>query len=61
MKKIWRYFSSVYDEGKKTVWPSRQTVFRHTVTVVVVVAIFSALFAGIDYGFQQLVLISIAR
>jgi len=61
MKKAWQYFRSVFEEGKKIVWPTRQMIIRHTAMVIVVVVIASALFAGIDYGFQQLVLASIAR
>lgn len=61
MRKIWQYFRSVFEEGKKIVWPTRQIIIRHTVMVVVVVVIASALFAGVDYGFQQLVLASLAR
>lgn len=55
------YFRSVVDEGKKVVWPSRQTVLRHTGMVIIVVLISSAIFAGVDYLFQQLVLASITR
>lgn len=61
MRKIWQYFRSVYEEGKKIVWPTRQMIVRHTIMVIIVVVIASALFAGVDYGFQQLVLASIAR
>lgn len=61
MRNIWQYFRSVFEEGKKIVWPTRQMIIRHTLVVVIVVVIASALFAGIDYGFQQLVLASIAR
>jgi preprotein translocase SecE subunit len=61
IKKIWQYFRSVFEEGKKVVWPTRQVIIRHTLTVIAVVIIASALFAGVDYGFQQLVLASIAR
>ncbi|MEX0594763.1 MAG: preprotein translocase subunit SecE [Patescibacteria group bacterium] len=55
------YFRTVYEEGKKVVWPTRQMVIKHTGMVIVVVAISAAVFTGIDYGFQQLVLISITR
>lgn len=55
------YFRSVIDEGKKVVWPNRQTIFRHTVMVVITVVISAAIFASIDYGFQQLVLASLKR
>lgn len=61
MRKIWQYFRSVYEEGKKIVWPTRQMIVRHTIMVIIVVVIASALFVGVDYGFQQLVLASIAR
>ncbi len=55
------YLRSVIDEGKKVVWPSRPTVLRHTLMVIVSVAIAAALFAGVDYGFQQLVMASLTR
>ena len=60
IKKILDYFRSVLDEGKKVVWPTKEIILRHTVMVVVVTVIAAAIFAGVDYGFQQLVLLSIS-
>lgn len=55
------YFRSVLDEGKKVVWPTREIVLRHTVMVVIVMIISAAIFAGVDYVFQQLVVLSISK
>jgi len=53
------FFASVIDEGKKVVWPSRETVIRHTVMVVVSVGISILIFASIDFGLEKLVLLAI--
>ncbi|MEX1052205.1 MAG: preprotein translocase subunit SecE [Patescibacteria group bacterium] len=55
------YFRSVLAEGKKVVWPNRQTIIRHTAMVTISVIVAAVVFAGVDYGFQQLVLASLAR
>ena len=61
IKKAIDYFRSVIEEGKKVVWPTREIILRHTVMVVIVMVVAAAVFAGVDYGFQQLVLLSIAK
>jgi len=53
------FVRTAVEEGKKVVWPSRQVVARHTVMVVVSVAIAAVVFAGVDYGLQKLVIYSI--
>ena len=53
------FFGSVIEEGKKVVWPTRQVVIRHSVMVIVSVAIATLIYASIDYGLQQLVLVAI--
>lgn len=53
------FVRTAVEEGKKVVWPSRQTVIRHTVMVVISVTIAALFFAGIDYGLQKLVIFSI--
>ncbi|MEK9167429.1 MAG: preprotein translocase subunit SecE [Patescibacteria group bacterium] len=53
------FLGSVVDEGKKVVWPTRDIVIRHTVMVIVSVAIATLIFASIDFGLQKLVIISI--
>ncbi len=55
------YFRSVIEEGKKVVWPTRQTIVRHTAMVTISVIIAAAIFASVDYGFQQLVLASLTK
>lgn len=55
------YFRSVIEEGKKVVWPSRPTILRHTAMVAISVIVAAAIFASVDYGFQQLVLASLTR
>ena len=41
-------------EFRKIVWPSRETLFKHTVTVIVVSLIFGAYIALNDFGFGWL-------
>lgn len=50
---------STIDELKKVVWPSRDTVVRHTIMVIVSVAVAVLIFASLDYGLQKLVLAAI--
>lgn len=53
------YVASSIEEGKKVVWPSREIVLRHTLMVVVSVAIAVLIFSSIDYGLQKLVILAI--
>ena len=41
-------------EFRKIVWPSRETLIKHTITVVMVSAMFGALIAAYDGIFGQL-------
>ncbi len=54
-----QFVRTAIEEGRKVVWPTRQLVLRHTVMVIVSVAIAAVIFAGIDYGLQKLVIASI--
>ena len=38
-------------EFRRIVWPSKQVLFKHTVTVVAVSALFGAYIALMDFGF----------
>ena len=51
------FFSSVIDEGKKVIWPSRTTIINHGVMVVSTVVLSTLLVAGVDYCFQQLLIL----
>ena len=44
----------VYEELTKVVWPTRDTVVRITMIVIVGVSILSSIFVGVDYIFRQL-------
>lgn len=55
------FFTSVIDEGKKVVWPARGVVIRHTIMVVVSVAVAVLIFASVDYGLQKLVIFAINK
>jgi preprotein translocase SecE subunit len=57
---VWSYFQSVATEARKVVWPSRETVLRHTLMVVVSVAVAVLIFGGADYGLQKLVILAIS-
>lgn len=53
------FIRTAVEEGRKVIWPSRELVVRHTIMVIVSVAIATLLFAGVDYGLQKLVIYSI--
>lgn len=61
MNKALRFFPSVVDEGKKVIWPNRATVTNHSVMVLVTIIISTLIIAGIDYVFQQLLLLAINK
>lgn len=54
------YFKSVTEEAKKVIWPTRELVLRHTLMVVVSVAIAVLIFGGIDFGLQKLVILAVS-
>lgn len=53
------YFGSVIDEGRKVIWPSRETVIRHTTMVIISVAVAVVIVAGVDFVLKKLVLLAI--
>lgn len=53
------FVRTAVEEGRKVIWPTRELVIRHTVMVIVSVAISTLIFAGVDYGLQKLVILSI--
>lgn len=53
------FLGSVVDEGKKVVWPTRPVVIRHTLMVIVSVAIATLIYASLDFGLQKLVILAI--
>ncbi|QQG50013.1 MAG: preprotein translocase subunit SecE [Candidatus Berkelbacteria bacterium] len=55
------YLKSTVEEGRKVVWPTRETVVRHTIMVVVSVAVAVLIFASLDYGLKKLVILAIER
>ena len=49
-KSIAGFFKSVRSEGKKVNWPGAKEVLKNTVTVIIVIAIVSAVIYVIDLG-----------
>ena len=49
-KSIAGFFKSVKSEGKKVSWPNAKEVLKNTVTVIVVIALVSAVIYVIDLG-----------
>jgi len=47
-KKVWVFLTSVRDELRKVVWPSRKETVQTTLVVIVIVVLFSAVMWGID-------------
>ena len=54
MKKIARYFKECWLELKKVSWPTRDTVVRYTVIVIVSTLIFGIVLGIVDIGIGQL-------
>ncbi len=50
------FFKAMKGEFSKIVWPSRETTIKSVVTVLGVTAILGAILAGLDAGFQYLIL-----
>ncbi|AVM70290.1 preprotein translocase subunit SecE [Lachnospiraceae bacterium oral taxon 500] len=50
------FFKEMKGEFGKIVWPSRQTTVKSVLTVLGVTAILGAILAGLDAGFQYLIL-----
>lgn len=55
------FIGGVVDEGKKVIWPDRDTVIRHSLMVVVTLVVATLIFAGVDYLLQKLLLLAINR
>ncbi len=55
------FVNGVIDEGKKTIWPNRQTVTNHSLMVVITLVVATLIFAGIDYLLQKVLLLAINR
>ena len=51
MEKVRNVYHTYKAEFRKIVWPSRETLFKHTVTVITVSAIFGAYIALADGAF----------
>ena len=54
-EKIAAYFSSTREEVRKVSWPTRQDTIRYSALVVGLSILVAVFFAGLDYGFSQLV------
>lgn len=48
-----RYVRESLEELRKVTWPSRQTVTKYSVMVVVLCVVLALFFAGIDWLFTQ--------
>jgi preprotein translocase subunit SecE len=51
---IWQRIKDVFAELKKVRWPSAKETLKHTGIVLAVVAIFSLVVFGIDFGLLEL-------
>lgn len=52
---------SLLEEGRKVIWPTRETIIRHTLMVLLSVTIAAIFFGAIDLGLQRLVLMAVER
>lgn len=55
------YLRSVIEEGKKVIWPSRETIIRHSLMVVATVVVATLIVAGLDFGLQKLVVLALTK
>lgn len=55
------FWRSVVEENQKVIWPTRPVVMRHTVMVIVSVAVAVLIFASLDYLLQKIVLLAIGN
>lgn len=53
------FVGSLVDESRKVIWPKRETVIRHTLLVLLSVAVTTVIFGSFDLGLQRLVLLAI--
>jgi preprotein translocase subunit SecE len=51
-----QFVKEVRSELRKVAWPTRQETFRYTIIVLVTVIVLTALIAGLDWLFSELVL-----
>ena len=52
--KIGKFFRDCKNEIKKVVWPTRKTVFRNTLVVLVVIIVIGLFVFGLDTGMLNL-------
>ncbi|RRD92768.1 preprotein translocase subunit SecE [Clostridiales bacterium COT073_COT-073] len=50
------FFKAIKGEFNKIVWPSKETTTKSVLTVLGVTAVLGAILAGLDAGFQYLIL-----
>jgi preprotein translocase SecE subunit len=53
------FIGSLIEEGRKVIWPSRETVIRHTLMVLLSVAVATVVFGAFDLGLQKLVILAV--
>jgi preprotein translocase SecE subunit len=55
------FVGSLIDEGRKVIWPNRETVVRHTLMVLLSVAVAAVFFGAVDLGLQRLVILAVQQ
>jgi preprotein translocase subunit SecE len=55
MGRIIKFFKEAIEEIKKVVWPSRQTLIKQTIIVIIAVVITMVIVGSIDFGLSELV------
>lgn len=55
-KKVVDFFKVTKSEFGKIVWPSKETTTKNVLTVLGVTAVLGAILAGLDAGFQYLII-----
>lgn len=55
------FVGSLIEESRKVIWPKREVVIRHTLLVLLSVAVATVIFGSVDLGLQQLVLLAVKQ
>jgi preprotein translocase SecE subunit len=53
------FVGSLIEEARKVIWPKRETVIRHTLMVLLSVAVATVIFGAFDLGLQKLVILAV--
>jgi preprotein translocase subunit SecE len=53
--KLFKFFSEVFAELRKVIWPNRNQMVTYTTVVLIFLAVMVSLIGGLDFGFIKIV------